>query len=275
MKERTSKIYYLPRPKKDIFIYALLCPFTREVRYVGLTTIGFRRLVSHWKSSAKNKPTRVKNWIAELKKDKLVFEVKYLEYFDEDSSKLDEAEVKWIKYYKDLGINLLNDDKGGRNTYLTTHRERIDKRTEENKLLFNSPEYKEYYSKLAKEQWTNPEKRKKLLEGRKDYQESPKPEKALKNMKAAQTKLSGVKIQDDLGRIFNSMTEAANFYNVGKSTIQRALYGKTSLLGERKLTRLGGGRKSIKDLRPLNSYYKHKTSRRWKKTLAKQNSENS
>lgn len=274
MKEKTSKIYYLPKPKKEIFIYALLCPFTREVRYIGLTTIGFRRLVSHWKSSAKNKPTRVKNWIADLKKDKVVFEIEYLEYFDKDSYKLDEAEVKWIKYYRDLGINLLNDDKGGRNTYLTTHRERIDKRTEENKLLFNSPEYKEYYSKLTKEQWADPEKRKKLLEGRKEYHESPKPEKVIKNMIAGQIKACGVKIQDDLGRIFNSMREASEFYNVSKSVIQRALYSKTTLLGERQLTRIGGGKKDIKDLKPMNNRYKHKTSRRWNKTLAKQNKEN-
>lgn len=258
MRNKTLKIYSLERPKTPICIYALICPDTLEVKYIGLTTVGFRRMMYHWRSGYNKKNNKCAKWVRKLKKENKVFQIKYLEYFDKNDKKLDEAEVKWIKFFKDQGIVLLNEDSGGRNSYLLTHRDRINKRTEANKIKFNTSEYKEYFSSLAKEQWNDPEKRKKLLDGRKDYHNNPKPEEHIKNMSNAQIKSCGVKIQDDLGRIFNSMREAAEFFNVSKSVIQRALYSNTKLLGDRKLVRISGGKKPIENLRPMNSYYQKK-----------------
>ena len=254
----------LPYPKKDIYIYALKCPVSNVIKYVGLSTTGIKRMEYHYKCGS---GTKIKCWIVSLRRKKQIFNVEYLEYFDFDGPHVDEAEIKWIKHFKDQGIELLNLDLGGRSDYLKYNSEEAKKLQSERAKQHNgTPEMKQLFSEKTKAQWENPEIRAKMCEANR----KPKSESHKANQKKAQTKSIGVKIQDDLGNIFNSMREAANYYNVSLSVIQRALYSNTKKLGDRKLVRIGGGRKPVDQLRPMNSYFTHKTSRRWKKTLLKQ-----
>ena len=213
--------------------------------------------------------SKIKSWIISLRKKKQIFNVIYLEYFDSDGPHVDESEIKWIKFYKDQGVTLLNHDIGGRSNYLKFKYEENRKiQSALYKELFNTPEMKNKFSELTKKQWQNPEIRQKMLDARQGITFT---EEQKNNMSKGQVKSKGVKIQDDLGNIFNSMKEAAEYYNVNKSTIQRALYSNTHLLGDRKLTRIGGGAKPVDQLKPMNSYYKTKTNKRWKKKLSRGN----
>lgn len=240
----------LPLPEKDFYIYALICPSTKQIKYIGLSTVGFNRMITHYKCGS---GTKVKSWIKSLRNKKQIFEVKYLEYFDSDGPHIDEAEMKWIKYYKNEGLELLNLDIGGRSKFCKYHNE--ENKQIQSKLykeMFNRPEMKQKFSEITKKQWQDSEIREKMCEANR----KPKSESHKQNQKLAQTKSIGVKIQDDLGNYFESMKEAANYYKVCKSVIQRALYSSTKLLGNRKLIRIGGGKKPTNQLRPMNSYYK-------------------
>lgn len=265
MKQHKSLIHTLEQPQKDIYIYLLKCPDTNNPKYVGLATTGFTRIKQHYKCSS---GTKIKSWIVNLRKNKKIFKIDYLEYFDLDGPHVDEAEIKWIKHFKDQGIELLNLDLGGRTNYLRYSSVEARKLQSERAKIYNGTiEMKKLFSDKSKAQWQNPEIRQKMIDARVGIEFT---EEQLKNMKNAQTKAKGVVIQDSTGRIFNSMQEAADFFKVQKSTIQRALYSNTKQLGDIKLTRIGGGAKPVEELRPMNSYFTHKTTRRWKKTLLKQ-----
>jgi len=51
-----SLIHSLEKPEKEIYIYALCDPNTGQIRYIGLSTVGFKRIASHYDDcKAKNK----------------------------------------------------------------------------------------------------------------------------------------------------------------------------------------------------------------------------
>lgn len=84
-------------------IYALCCPFTDEVHYIGKSTSGMLRPLSHMGKSHSNK---VNEWINELKKFNLYPLVKILEYV-ETNENINEREFFWIQRYAKKGM-LLN-----------------------------------------------------------------------------------------------------------------------------------------------------------------------
>tara|TARA_R110000803_G_C11812249_1_gene300852 strand:+ start:98 stop:634 length:537 start_codon:yes stop_codon:yes gene_type:complete len=85
-------------------IYTLSCPFTDEVHYVGKTTMGMTRPLSHLSNSHSEK---IRIWVDELKVlgDKPVVKI-----IDNISSveDLDYKERYWIQYYMNKGNLLLN-----------------------------------------------------------------------------------------------------------------------------------------------------------------------
>ena len=233
--KRKQLIYSLPVPEKDIVIYALCEPDSNIIRYVGMTTVGFNRIKGHY-DVARSRNSHCSNWIYSLKDKNQIFEVIYLEYFDVDGSEVDEAEKKWIKYYTDLGANLTNYEPGGRTKgfaarNMSDYRERMSKinGSEAKKKLFSEqssarwadPEFREMMKTIPRKEIT-PEGRKKINDGA--------------------VKAFGVKLQDDLGNIFNSLREASDFHKIHKMSIQRASLQGTVIHG-RTFNRLGGGRK--------------------------------
>jgi hypothetical protein len=151
---------YFPNPIHDTFVYALCCPDTEEIRYIGITTKGIQRFRSHLRdnriNSRSGKKSAVKNWVQKLKSENKIFKVIYLEYVY-DSTLLYEKESEWILKYKYSG-KLLNLTLGG-----------------EKGNIFNI--------------------------------KNPKP----------------LKIIDDNGNTFDTVSSAAKYYNVHCETIRRRL----------------------------------------------------
>lgn len=96
----------------DWVIYGFRLEETTEYRYIGLTTKGAEeRFKSHGYSISKRLP--VYDWINKHGVDSVVVDV-VEECPEGDHAYLEEAERRWIKFYRDSGHSLLNCDDGGR-----------------------------------------------------------------------------------------------------------------------------------------------------------------
>jgi len=90
------------------FIYALIHPKTKEIRYIGKSNYPKRRLQEHHCEYRHKGNTHKKNWIKSLIKEGLRAELLILEECEE--SNWQEREKFWISFYKD---NLTNSNEGG------------------------------------------------------------------------------------------------------------------------------------------------------------------
>ena len=93
------------------FIYALCCPCTGEVRYIGKSNKPKDRLKAHIWSGKRAQSSYKRNWIDKLKSKGFRPELLVLEETIVDNWK--EREKHYIKYYKDLGCKLTNHCSGG------------------------------------------------------------------------------------------------------------------------------------------------------------------
>lgn len=92
------------------FIYVLIDPRTNEVRYVGKANDPKQRLRKHIFDSSRSQETHAKTWINSLLKNGLRPALEVIEKCGDDWSV---RETYWIKYYKDLGVDLTNATDGG------------------------------------------------------------------------------------------------------------------------------------------------------------------
>jgi len=100
------KSYKKNRNYKVAFIYALCCPLTDDVRYVGKTVFPLNiRLKMHL--NQKNGNSLKKRWVDSLKTNNLIPKIILLEEVDYSIWKA--SEKIWISKYN----NLLNGNKGG------------------------------------------------------------------------------------------------------------------------------------------------------------------
>lgn len=230
-RKNESLIHSVDKPSSEIFIYGLIDPDSKEIKYIGLATTGFDRLRQHWRSVSKSSRTAVKSWLKKLKRNNKVFDIVYLEYFDKDTELLDEAEQFWIMYFKSIGSKLLNHDLGGRNNRGKFRFEETRKlHGERIKEALDRPGIKEHLSELTKKQWADPEMRAKMsikTNINKDAQE-----------KSRQTcrKVRGAKFIDDLGNSYECANDFAIKWNISVAKVRDALYKEIKLVG-RTLTR--------------------------------------
>jgi len=89
---------------KKKLIYSLSCPFTKEVHYIGKTTEGMVRPLSHLKESHSDK---IKEWVSELKDLGYAPEVNIVQNVSLEED-LDKIERYWIAYHITKGCMLLN-----------------------------------------------------------------------------------------------------------------------------------------------------------------------
>ena len=89
---------------KQKIIYALKCPFTNEIHYVGKSNNGMLRPLSHLKSSHSKK---INEWVIGLKELGYKPIVEILEYVDNELN-IDNRELFYIHKYIKIGCNLLN-----------------------------------------------------------------------------------------------------------------------------------------------------------------------
>lgn len=90
-------------------IYKLLCPITKEIRYVGKTIKSLeKRLEDHLYARNKSHKT---SWIKSVI---VQGHLPIIELIEEcEDSIWQEREMYWIDYYKSIGCNLCNHTKGG------------------------------------------------------------------------------------------------------------------------------------------------------------------
>lgn len=195
------------QPKTSCFIYALICPDTNIVRYVGKTTIGFTRIRQHWYDyKATKSATSYKKicWVRKLKKQNKVFKVKYLEYC-ESEIQLNECEKYWISFYKQTN-HLLNHTDGGEVSYRHSYTDEEKKAiSEKNKIIFNKPEIKEKMRNLALGNTFR--KGKKYTKQQLEY------------ISKRNQEVSGIKIKDQHGNIYPSVQSLSKLIKCSMNTI--------------------------------------------------------
>lgn len=86
------------------FIYALCCPFTNDIHYIGKTTNGMTRPLQHISQSTS---VKVKEWVDDLKNIGYAPIVKIIESVSIEDN-LDSKERHWIQYYVNKNALLLN-----------------------------------------------------------------------------------------------------------------------------------------------------------------------
>jgi len=92
-----------------IYIYALIDPFTKEIRYIGKSIRPKERLTNHCNEKSKTWRT---NWIQSVLKKGKRPEISILQSL-EDNEDWQKAEIQWIKRGKKLGWRLTNCTDGG------------------------------------------------------------------------------------------------------------------------------------------------------------------
>ena len=112
--------------KLECIIYALICPITKEIRYIGKTKHSLKRRLSvHIRQKSKCKKSL---WIKSLIEKKLVPEIILIENCSNKNWK--QREIYHISLYD----NLLNQNKGGagglneKNDYIKIYKENISLR---------------------------------------------------------------------------------------------------------------------------------------------------
>ena len=98
-------------PNKNV-IYVLIDPNTDEVRYVGKAIDLYTRIKNHYKPSRLITKTHKNNWLNKLLSENKYVKINVVEEL-ENYDLLNKAEIKWIKFYKELGCDLTNGTEGG------------------------------------------------------------------------------------------------------------------------------------------------------------------
>lgn len=88
---------------KGIWIYALDCPLSYQVRYVGKSKDPKKRFKTHLQAAD---TVTLRNWVDELKQQGLKPSICYLERVPQEKSS--EAESRWINLLLEHGHNLIN-----------------------------------------------------------------------------------------------------------------------------------------------------------------------
>jgi group I intron endonuclease len=93
-------------------IYCLCDPITEQIRYIGKTVNLYDRIKKHYKNSELKNKTHKNMWILSLLKNNFRAKVLVLEECN-NLEQLNNAEIKWIKFYKEIGSDLTNGTNGG------------------------------------------------------------------------------------------------------------------------------------------------------------------
>lgn len=201
--------FKIEQPTSNNLIYALIDPRDSAIKYIGLTTTGFSRISAHF-NAKKKENTRKVNWVLKLRSLGLCFSVKYLQYCD-NIEELKTAEKHWIKFYRDLGIELLNHTDGGedvfRPSYSQEDRKKISERT---KKAMQDPAIRE---KIRQANLGNT-----IRKGKKYTKEQ------LEFVAKRNKEVSGIKLIDQYGNIYESLNSLSKKLKCSTNTIYDRLY---------------------------------------------------
>lgn len=135
------------------FIYALLDPLTRDVRYIGQTKQDTRRRYVKHLSDSLRLDNHVNRWVKKL----LISGKKPIIYTIEEcwTWELDEKEINYIKTYRESGCDLTNTSNGGQSVKIFSE-ETKRKISESLKGKIQSFESRKKRSESSKKTWSDP-----------------------------------------------------------------------------------------------------------------------
>lgn len=221
-------------------IYSLNNPITNEIRYIGQTIVNPRsRYAQHkyqWKRS--NKLNKLNQWIKSLADKNLLPSMNIIEdniLIDE----LDNREIFWLKYYKDLNYKLCNLNEGGKgNRGYKFSEESKQKRLES---LKNSKLWKERslrHSEIMKEKYKNghigfnfnslSSQEKLEINNKKSRTMKKLYEEGLLKLHCKEVLLE--KIDGSYSKIFSSATSVSKFLNCSDSLVNKCCSGELKTL---------------------------------------------
>jgi len=93
-------------------IYALVCPDTKEVRYIGKSKNIKNRFKSH-RGTVRTKGHPVTMWVAKIRDEGKRPFIKILKETESKGDKINKLEIMFISYFREKGSKLLNIHGGG------------------------------------------------------------------------------------------------------------------------------------------------------------------
>jgi len=128
-----------------IYIYALHCPVTDEIRYIGKAKNPEKRLAGHLQETRRKTP--LYDWIEKLRKNSLT--PKMLIISEANNENWKEEEINQIKLHFESGCKLLNLAKGGDEPFCSKEQRAINGR--KNAMAIHSDEKKKRIWYLKKQ----------------------------------------------------------------------------------------------------------------------------
>ena len=209
-------------------IYGLIDPRTNEIRYVGQSTCGTKRIKQHFYPShyKSRKKRHVYNWINQLlcinlKPEYIILQE--LQQCENIKNELDTAECTWIKKLRDSGNNLTNltDGGGGSIGYKASAESRAKMSVaKKGKKLSDAHVENIRAANKCRSPMTNETKKKISI--------SNKGKKRTAEMNASQSEnnpMSCKVICINDSKVYSSMVSAARYYNVSYESIGRVCKG--------------------------------------------------
>ena len=200
------------------FIYALLDPSTKEVRYIGRTAISIeRRFCEHLAPSQLQAGSYKNNWIRSLLSKDLKPEPIALAEFSKDFSDLEQAETDYINLYRALGARLTNQKFGSSGAH-PGHIKSKDTKAEISARMMgqNNPMYGKKHSE---------ETRRKISEKRKLHPGSLKGKKVRPEIiqKWIENHPRAKKVVDNHGTVYTSISAASRGTGIGRTKVLKMI----------------------------------------------------
>lgn len=200
-------------------IYGLFDPRDGQLRYVGLSSRGFARPRHHLlqarcdtKKGRRTHQCHRTNWIMKLDRLGMKYGIVILQEF-EDEAVLNQAEVFWIKYFREMGCQLTNQTDGGEGTFGWAP----------------SPEWRKRQSERMKGKryslgvHPSNETRKRMSDSHLGKTTGPhSEERRLKNSRSQ----GGRAIVDNTGKIYQTIAEASRKLNLDERAVGAVVRGK-------------------------------------------------
>jgi hypothetical protein len=199
--------------ERENIVYALRDPRDLEIRYVGQSIRGLQRARDHWRPSAikKRENPHTANWLALVIASGLKPVAEVLETV-RSPEELDEAETFWIAKCRSMGYRLTNFNDGGNKP------PRMEQTPEQRAAQSARMKGKQYA--LGRKMPDEEKLRRSAIMTGKTWKQSP--EAVIGNSR----RQGGRPIQDQYGRVYQTIAEAARALDTGRSCIQRILSGK-------------------------------------------------
>lgn len=209
-------------------IYCLKCPKTNLIRYIGQTKQSnpIKRYYQHkYQWTRSTHLSHLNAWIKSLFQENLFPKFEIIEN-NIPNEELNDKEIKFIELYSSKENNLVNTLKGGEQVYNTFIQKDAwkKKRLETLKTSLPWKEKSKRHSSFMKEKYKNGE----IQIGINSLTKEKRKEVILK---VAQSRKKSICSTDEFGntlKVFNSILEARDFYNIKDSThIVKVLKGKS------------------------------------------------